>query len=100
MQPLDHSFILDVKKEFGEDIFQDDSFCEEFYGTVTNSDWINAKTGEDFGCTFRGAGAVIAGLRNKGETYLDWYLCSCEGTYSSIIGERLRRLGWRWKAMM
>jgi len=47
-----------------------------------------------YSCTWRYAGGLVAELREKGESYLDFYCGGKEGYVDTEIEEDLKRLGW------
>lgn len=78
----------------------DDSYAQALYAALCNVIWVHKETSEQYSCTWRYAGELIAGLRDVGENYLDFY-CSGfsgndmpEGLVRKDIEEDLGELGW------
>lgn len=60
-----------------------DDYAQNLYAAFCNMQWCKRKMWnvlkeEYWSCSWRGAGGVVADLRNKGEDYMDWY-CSGMG---------------------
>jgi len=85
----------------------DDDYALELYSALCNTEWrYGDRPGENWGCSWRMAGGIVADLRNdqrRGdneeydgayEHYLDWYCSGREGKVSDRIAADLRGLGW------
>ncbi|MEV4421565.1 hypothetical protein AB0L40_16505 [Patulibacter sp. NPDC049589] len=73
----------------------DPAFADELYCALCNVDWVH-DDGTEWSGSWRYAGGVVAGLRDVGEDYLDFY-CSpsgAEGTISDRVADAMRALGW------
>lgn len=97
-------------------LLADDEFCVELWSAFANVTWykkyLRDKTDdeqvidvliEDYksradGRSFRGAGSLIANLRNrfhgKDEGYMDWYCCGSYAVVSERVREAFLKLGW------
>jgi hypothetical protein len=97
-QMLHDSFIAQKVKD-------SEIYAQNLYAALCNMQWRdpnNISTGL-FSVTWRTAGGIVAGLRDTGGDYLDWY-CSgmgekmpgevSEGTVTAEIAHDLAQLGW------
>lgn len=99
---------VDVARNFENDFItlvdrlrNDDVFAQECYAALCNMRW---RAGEDldsvYSCSWRYAGGLIASLRGKGESYLDWYCSGIggvgvpEGEVTVGVREAFNALGW------
>lgn len=73
----------------------DRRFAEDLYRALCNIRWFRA--GKEWGCTWRGAGGIVADLRDLGEEYIDFYCSGREGTVTDDVALELEQLGWEWK---
>lgn len=71
---------------------QDKAFAQELYGALCNLTWL--KDAETWECSWRYAGGMVADLRGRNESYLDFYLSGNEGHATSEVAGHLGRLGW------
>lgn len=79
-----------------------DVYAQNLYATLCNQRFL--KGDEEWTCSWRMSGGIVADLRNKGEDYIDFY-CSgiglrndkyiSEGTSTEEIRNDLLDLGWR-----
>lgn len=83
-----------------------DDYAQNLYAALCNNDFIKNEVwpllkDEDWGCSWRHAGGIIADMREEGD-YMDWY-CSgigqsdgsvSEGIVTDEIREDLLKLGW------
>jgi len=85
-----------LKKLFSEKV-KDKDFAKKLYDCLCNTIWYNKITNDIYSCSWRYAGGFVAGLRNEGEDYLDFYCqgFSHEGDYHSEIYEELSKLGFK-----
>lgn len=93
---LDHDKFKDLIKNYTY-LFEDVNFCKDFYSSMTNNCFLyfNKKQKKVYnipGFSFRGCGSFIANIRNKGETYLDFYCCANEGVLKNNIQEIFKKL--------
>lgn len=91
----------DLFKYFAEypESLNSEHFCELLYAALCNVVW--SKEGQDWSCSWRYAGGLVASLRNAfcsegvdKETYLDWYCAGREGYIDAKIKGLLEILGW------
>jgi len=100
---------VDMKADLEYDLFktdwivhkcQNDKYAQNLYAALCNNRFF--KNDEEWTCSWRGAGGIVADLRNKGEDYIDWYCSGMsdiegylpEGEVSSEIANDLLNLGW------
>lgn len=101
------------------ELILDDTFAEELYSALCNIRWVKLpndpqertqfvlafdphalRYGLDcFGCTFRGAGELVAALRNRSNNnhdsdYSDWYMGDKRGIVSDRVAAELLNIGW------
>lgn len=79
-----------------------DLYAQNLYSSLCNNRFF--KNNELWTSSWRQAGGIVADLRNKGETYLDWYCSGIasdhitgyvpEGVVTEEIREDLSKLGW------
>ena len=69
-------------------------FAEDLYRAFCNTRWF--RNGKEWGCTWRGAGGIVADLRDRGEEYIDFYCSGGEGTVTTEVAGELAALGWTW----
>lgn len=87
-----NNFEIALKTIAGDKI-QDDEFCKNLWSAMANVSWYHPASKEEYSCTFRRAGGLIAGLRGSGD-YMDWY---CSGPYAEVsdyIARSMKKLGW------
>ena len=100
---------MDIKPNLDFDLMRSDSIIEKcknktyaqnLYAALCNNRFF--KNDQEWTCSWRMSGGIVAGLRNCGEDYLDWY-CSgisdrpelmSEGCVSDEIRKDLLSLGW------
>ena len=75
----------------------DDDYAKALYASLCNMRWVHRKTGEQWSCTWRYAGGIIAGLRNVDENYMDFYCSGNEGKIRKDVYRDLCSLGWKPK---
>jgi hypothetical protein len=69
-------------------------FAEDLYRAFCETRWF--RNGKEWGCTWRGAGGIVADLRDRGEEYIDFYCSGGEGTVTTEVATELATLGWTW----
>jgi hypothetical protein len=83
-----------------------DTYSQNLYAALCNNTFI--KDNQEWGCSWRMSGGIVADIRNVGENYIDWY-CSgiacdnihdyvSEGIVTDEIREDLIKLGWTVKS--
>jgi hypothetical protein len=72
---------------------QDTLFARAVYATLYNGSFRNVDHARRWSISGRGAGAVIAEMREIGETYIDFYLDSW--TLGRTAAAHLARMGWK-----
>ena len=85
---------------------ENDNYAQNLYAALCNNDFIKNEVWpllkeEDWGCSWRYAGGIIADMREEGD-YIDWYCSGIgrhddhvgEGTVTDEIREDLLKLGW------
>jgi hypothetical protein len=79
---------------------QNDKYAQNLYAALCNNRFF--KNTEEWTCSWRSAGGIVADLRNLGEDYMDWY-CSGMAKAEGFVGESivtpeitndLLNLGW------
>lgn len=77
------------------DLLADDTFADEMYCALCNSDWEH-DDGTTWSGSWRYSAGLVADLRGHGETYLDFYCSSggAEGTISQRVASAMAELGW------
>lgn len=83
-----------VKENLSEKLNNDDEFAQRFYASLCNTIWYNPGLDEEYSCTWRYAGGMVAGIRNNGEDYLNWYCTGGEGHEYEDVTEELNKLGY------
>ena len=93
MNQFEHAFEIDLLTDSDLlNLVQDETFAKNLYASLCNVQWV--KTAELYGASFRHVAALVAHLRNRGETYLDFYMSGAEGHIFPEIREKLQSLGW------
>jgi hypothetical protein len=75
----------------------DRAYADRLYASLCNIKWRkkgDLGEGNAWGFTWRGAGGMVAQLRNVGETYIDFYCAGNEGHVAPDIAADLDALGW------
>lgn len=85
---------------------ENDTYAQNLYAALCNNDFIKNDvwpilTEDDWGCSWRYAGGIIADMREEGD-YMDWYCsgiglsdgCVSEGIVTDEIQDDLLKLGW------
>ncbi len=85
----------DLISLFKDKICNDDKFAAQIWAALTNVTWKRVKSNRvQFWLTFREAGALIAEVRDKGETYINWYMSEEPGVVTNEIRNGLASKGW------
>lgn len=93
MDQFDHVFEQDLLCDSDLlNLVQDETFAKNLYASLCNVQW--EKLPHLYGASFRHIASLIAKLRNRGETYLDFYMSGAEGHIFPDIKEKLHSLGW------
>ena len=71
---------------------EDDDFARRVYAALCNTDWRRGDA--EFWCTFRQAAELIAEIRGRGESYLDFYWSMHAGEIADAVRVALGELGW------
>jgi len=85
-------FEADLKAAIGDKIL-DDEIAKEVWCALANVDWYHPEEKQDYSCSWRYAGGLIAEFRGSG-CYLDWYCCGQDGVVSEFVRRSMRKLGW------
>lgn len=93
MKLNNQAFEESLLKIFGKEKFKDDDFCKRLWSSLANVDWFRPKLDEEASYSFRGAGVMIARLREEGN-YIDWYCCGPDAVIDDEIRRALRKDGW------
>ena len=75
------------------ELCRSDVFVRLLYAALCNTTWRHDATGQDWHCSWRHAGGVLAHIRGKGE-YLDWYCSGDEGMVDEAVLVEIEKLGW------
>jgi hypothetical protein len=84
-----------IKTEWIAHKCQNDKYAQNLYSALCNNRFF--KNDEEWTCSWRMSGGIVADLRNLGEDYLDFYCGGNEGFVSSEITHDLLNLGWEIK---
>ena len=74
---------------------QNVSYAIDLYGALCNNKFY--KNDEEWVCSWRQAGGIVADIRNMGEDYLNFYCSGNESIVTSEIANDLLNLGWIYK---
>jgi hypothetical protein len=74
-------------------LVESELFATLLYGALCNTTWLHKATGTPWHCSWRHAGAVVAGLRCRGD-YMDWYCSTGEGLVDEEVLAEIQELGW------
>lgn len=96
----DSRFASDLRGDprLGE-LVQADEFAAELYAALCNVIWYRRDGPDVWTCSFRGAGALVAQLRDRSEEYVDFTLSGGEGSVAPRVGAELARLGWHPRSL-
>lgn len=92
---------MDMKANLEQDLLKvnyivqkckNDKYAQNLYAALCNNRFF--KNDEEWTCSWRHAGGLVADLRNKGEDYMDFYCSGNEGQVTSEIRNDLLNLGW------
>ena len=81
-----------------------ESYSQNLYSAMCNN--LFYKDDEEWSCSWRYAGGVLADIRNVGESYIDWYCSGIGSSHDGYVGESfvtdeirsdLLDLGWTIK---
>jgi hypothetical protein len=75
-----------------EKIQENDEYAVDVYRALCNMQW--KKGNKLYSCSWRYAGGLVAQIREKGESYLDFYCAGREGEVSDEVEADLNKLGW------
>jgi hypothetical protein len=100
-----------MKPDLEKDLFKSDTIVEKckhsdvysqnLYAALCNNRFFY--NDEEWTCSWRYAGGIIADLRSNGEDYMDWYCSGIGGLNQNYVGESvvtdeirldLMKLGW------
>ena len=73
---------------------EDFSYAEKLYNALCNNTWENVETKDQYYCSWRYAGGIVAHNRRFPSDYLDFYCSGNEGDIDSEIAEDFAKLGW------
>jgi len=73
---------------------QDINYANALYASMCNMKWLDHVTNEEWSCTWRYSGDIVAQLRNNNEDYMDFYCNGNEGTVREDVLKDLHELGW------
>jgi hypothetical protein len=80
---------------------KDMDYAVELYGALCNMRWRKERPDDEdddgserWSCSWRYAGGIVAGLRQAGESYLDFYCSGGEGQVTERVREDLAAMGW------
>ena len=74
---------------------ENDKLAQEMYAALCNTNWEQISGTEKYSCSWRYAGGLVAGLREKKESYMDFYCSGGEGKVTPRISSLMSKLGWR-----
>ena len=80
-----------------KNLIEDDLIAQDLWGALSNTTWISLEDDFEYSCSFRFAGGLVANLRGKGETYMEFYCSGNAGYVSPIISTVMSREGWTHK---
>jgi len=102
---------LPMKPDLEKDLFKSDTIVEKckhsdiysqnLYAALCNNRFFY--NDEEWSCSWRYAGGIVADLRSNGEDYMDWYCSGIGGLSQNYVGESvvtdeirldLMKLGW------
>lgn len=94
-----------LRIQYISDKCRDDVYAQNLYAAMCNN--IFVKDTEEWSCSWRYAGDIVAHIRNMGENYMDFY-CSgigagrikgyvSESVVTSEINNDILNLGWQIK---
>ena len=70
-------------------------YAYDLYGALCNNRFF--KNGEQWTCSWRFAGGIVADIRNQNEDYIDFYCYGNEGQVTEEIRNDMLNLGWEIK---
>ena len=62
-----------------------ESYSQNLYSAMCNN--LFYKNDEEWSCSWRYAGGGVADIRNKGESYIDWYCSGIGSSHDGYVGE-------------
>ena len=80
---------------FIEQLKSDDKFACAFYASLCNLLWYHGKSRQTFSGSWRWNGGFVADLREKGESYMDFYCSGGEGVIESKMQKVAKGMGFR-----
>jgi hypothetical protein len=93
MSDEEPDFKKDLEDALGDAMRASDEICSQVWSALANIIWTHS-SGEEFSCSFRYAGGLIAEIVDKG-TYMDWY---CSGPYAKVnelVSNAMLEKGWK-----
>jgi hypothetical protein len=95
-RPVDarEPFEVDLAEALGERLRGERNDAVAVYNALCNVEW-ERNDGRKYGCTWRGASQLIAGIRGQGEHDLEFYYSGSEGFVAREIEEALAARGWQ-----
>lgn len=97
IQPLERDFEPVLIEALGERIKADRDFAVAVYASLCNVDWQH-EDGSRWSISWRGAGGLIAEIRDQDECYLDFYCSGNEGYVDELVAEAVAQQGWTARA--
>jgi len=92
---------MDMKADLEYDLFKTDwivskcknsKYAQNLYAALCNNRFF--KSDEEWTCSWRQAGGIVADIRNIGEGYMDFYCSGNESVVTPEISNDLLNLGW------
>ena len=62
-----------------------DAYSQNLYAAMANN--LFYKNDEEWTCSWRCAGGIVADIRNMGESYIDWYCSGIGDHHDGYVGE-------------
>jgi hypothetical protein len=93
-----------LKSEYIVQKCVNDNYAQNLYAALCNNRFL--KNNQEWTCSWRYSGGLVADLRNLNEDYMDFYCSGMmdkegivgEGTVTDEIREDLGKLGWEVKS--
>ena len=77
------------------DVWQNnDQLSREISSALCNMQWAHEDYEEEYSCSWRYAGDLVASLRSCGENYIDFYCSGWEGVVTEGVFDILLEEGW------
>jgi hypothetical protein len=90
---MSDAFEAMLARTLGERMKSNNDLCKDVWAALANVTWYHPESKQEYSCSFRYAGGLIADLRGEGD-YMDWYCCAPNASITDEIRRTFKKEGW------